>query len=338
MEPGGANKSPVVHIATDKYGRELYREELLSTIPGGPGQLIDSFQLLRAKRLAVLRGGGLGDLLMLMPVLSRVHEFYGHLGISLYCRAPYLPLFRCLPWLGGGTQEQYPAERFHYDTHVDLDRFVERHVDRTRMDRITLFSSAFGVGVGAKGVPFPVADVERADAKAYLHARFDRGPLVGLAPWGQDIRRSWPAQHARELCDKITNAGGNVIVFHNNPDSHRLLPTTDRVHVATGQDIPMIAALLQLCDVVVSVDTGIAHLAYAVREGKKPYLHFLFGMWDHKLRLNYMKNYFVQGPPLSVECYPCNEDKPFGSCQCECMTSITADMVWERGLNRVVER
>lgn len=325
---------PVVHTHTDRQGRTLHSETLTAVAPvlAGPGQLIDHFRLTTSKSLALLRGGGLGDLLMLSPVLQRLHADYPRLRITLFCEPQFVPLLDALEWLEVLPRDDYLGCQYQYDAQVDLNYYVERSMLRTEVDRVSLFGAAFGF-VMKQGRPLYRVHTEETEwAQGWLDANgVLPGPLVGLAPWATDPRRTWKLDHARDLCRKVAEAGGTTLVFHHSPLIAESFPESERVRVVAGLEIRQVAALLQLCDAVVSVDTGIYHLAGAVQQEARPYLVLVWGMWEPRLRTRWLSNYLAVTPGPEVECFPCNEAVPPSGCRWQCM-DISAERVWNEAL------
>ena len=326
---------PVVHTATDRAGAHLYHETLTAVCPvqSGPGQLIDHFMLSAAQSLAVLRGGGMGDLLMLTPVLQRVHSEYPHLDITLFCDPQFIPLMGALDWLHVLPRNAYAGREFSYDARVDLHLYVERSILRTSVDRTSLFGAAFGLSI-KQGLPlYRVSATEAEWAASWFEQQgILEGPVVALAPWATDPRRTWPLDHAQDLCARIGAAGGTTLVLHHAPAIAEHFVEDERTRVVAGLELRQVAAIMQKCRGVVSVDTGIYHLASAVQRQGSPYITLVWGMWAPQLRTKWMKNYTAVHAGPEVGCYPCNEMPASSTCSFRCM-NISAERVWQEGLS-----
>jgi heptosyltransferase-2 len=94
------------------------------------------------------------------------------------------------------------------------------------------------------------------------------GPVVGVVPGSNAPARRWPAERFLEVVEWLQTRGARVVVM----GSEREADLTARV--ASGAvgaldaggltDVTDLAALLSLCDLVVTNDTGAMHLAGAV--------------------------------------------------------------------------
>jgi heptosyltransferase-2 len=130
------------------------------------------------------------------------------------------------------------------------------------------------------------------------------GALVGFFPGANAPARRWPADRFSELARRIAEAGARLVVM-GGPGEAAL---TARVAAAvpgvldTGgrTDLVDLAALLSLCDLVVTNDTGPMHLAGAVGTPTVS----LWGASDpDDVRQVGAPDVRVTGPPLP--CKPC---------------------------------
>jgi len=92
------------------------------------------------------------------------------------------------------------------------------------------------------------------------------GPLIGLFPGGNAPARRWAPASFATLAARLAGRGARVVVFGG--PAERALTAHVAGHAATdlgGQtDLPLLAAGLAACDLVVSNDSGPLHMAAAV--------------------------------------------------------------------------
>ncbi|HSM61955.1 MAG TPA: glycosyltransferase family 9 protein [Longimicrobiales bacterium] len=94
------------------------------------------------------------------------------------------------------------------------------------------------------------------------------GPLVGFFPGSNAPARRWPPQRFAEVGKALASDGARVVVM-GAPAERELTAAVARevpgaVDAGGSTDLPGLAALLSLCDLVVTNDTGPMHVAAAV--------------------------------------------------------------------------
>jgi len=94
------------------------------------------------------------------------------------------------------------------------------------------------------------------------------GPLVGLVPGANAPARRWPAERFAELAGRIAARGARLVVMGGAGEvslTARVAAGAPGALDAGGRtDVVDLAALLSLCELVVTNDTGPMHLAGAV--------------------------------------------------------------------------
>ena len=94
------------------------------------------------------------------------------------------------------------------------------------------------------------------------------GPVVGLFPGSNAGARRWPLDRYREVAGALANRGARVVVLGGPGDLERTAQVAAAapggVDAGGQTDLQGLAALLSLCQVVVTNDTGPLHLAAAV--------------------------------------------------------------------------
>lgn len=118
---------------------------------------------------------------------------------------------------------------------------------------------------------FPVRPAERIQAEGLLAAAsIDRGAYAVVHPGSSDPRRRWPAERFGEVVRELRTAGLRVLVTGVAPEA----AVTARVAAAAPDaaldlagrtSLGVLAALVERAVLVVSNDTGVSHLAAALR-------------------------------------------------------------------------
>ena len=157
----------------------------------------------------------------------------------------------------------------------------------------------------------------------------ERGPLVALCPGSTNSRaKRWPAARFAAVADMLTESvGANVVLIGAGEESEvsedvaRLMRT--RPSVLTGRtSLAETAAVLKASDLLVTNDTGPAHVAAAVG---CPVV-VIFGPTNPVTTRPYSAlAQVVRRPP---DCAPCMlRDCPIDH---RCMTAVTVEEVFER--------
>jgi len=90
-------------------------------------------------------------------------------------------------------------------------------------------------------------------------------PLIGIVPGSNAPSRTWPVDRFAEVADQLSR-DGRVVVFGGAGERERTKQVAGDVAIDLGgrTTLPMLAAGLAECEVVISNDTGPLHLAAAV--------------------------------------------------------------------------
>ena len=110
----------------------------------------------------------------------------------------------------------------------------------------------------------PPATVERWRSKLPV----GDGPVVGIVPGSNAPARRWPAERFGEVASSLEARGARVVVVGSPNETDLTARVASRAAGALDAggrtDVTDLAALLSLCDLVLTNDTGAMHLAGAV--------------------------------------------------------------------------
>jgi ADP-heptose:LPS heptosyltransferase len=174
---------------------------------------------------------------------------------------------------------------------------------------------------------FPLSNKDRAEAKALLRnlPRADR-PWIGLHAGARPPARRWPAEYFASLADACAEQFNAQIILTGSLDEQNIVRSviehmeTQPLNLASKTSLGGLAALISELDLIVSNDTGPAHLAAAV---DTPSIT-IFGPADHRrwAPLDQLRHPIVRHP---VKCSPC------GYWQCPidhpCLRKISPAMI-----------
>jgi heptosyltransferase-1 len=131
------------------------------------------------------------------------------------------------------------------------------------------FLEALGVPIGEPRTHLVTSAAERAAAAESLLAAGvpDERSRVALVLSVSEPIREWPAERFAELALELQRSGAAPVVLENPDDAGRLSRFRGRapnVPVVQTFDLRLLMATLAQCDVLVSGDTGPAHMATAL--------------------------------------------------------------------------
>jgi heptosyltransferase-2 len=178
-----------------------------------------------------------------------------------------------------------------------------------------------------------ISETRKAEAREFLLSQGLKkvGPLVAFCPGSTNSRaKRWPAGNYAALADRFTSETGANILLIGSPDELEVsLEVEERMQhrpiVLTGRtDLAQAVAVLSLADVLITNDTGPAHIAAALN---RPTI-VIFGPTDPRTTRPFSPvAEIIRHPP---ECAPCMlRDCPIDH---RCMTAITPDEVFSRAV------
>lgn len=301
-------------LSTTWRGRKFIRGTLYEVGEGEAGEMLasgyfedtaDRLAFVRADSLrgiarqngevVVVRDGGLGDLLMLLPALRALRAALPRLAVALSCDGRYRglvgpPLVDRVVSLEEGAELALPA--------VELRNFVEGHGQAVSRPRQELF----GLGLGVQAAPPPCAPLVVPEALDWIarelraHGVGAGEPLVVAAVAGTSGHRTVDRPPWLEAIRALARSGARVAVVHPHPMGYGLEPVID----LTGRlDVPRLVALVASSAAVLGPDTGVLHVAGSLR---KPAVG-VFTTWPSALRLSWYDAVALEPGPLT--CHPC---------------------------------
>jgi lipopolysaccharide heptosyltransferase II len=196
-----------------------------------------------------------------------------------------------------------------------------------------LLYGASSVGEREPQYALNISEASKAQAREFLLSQGIRKDemLVALCPGSTNSRaKRWPAERYAALADRfIADAGASVLLIGSPDELDVSLEVQTKMRhrpvMLTGQtDLAQAVAVLSLADILVTNDTGPAHIASALN---RPTL-VIFGPTDPRTTRPFSPiAEIVRHPP---ECAPCMlRDCPIDH---RCMTAISTDEVFSRAL------
>ena len=186
--------------------------------------------------------------------------------------------------------------------------------------------------VGARGGPLdtiPVTDEERRDGRRLLAgsgvpaAALDRGWVVGLNPGGPYPSKAWPTPRFGRLARMLHDEGMATVILwgpNERQEAERIVEASGAVaHLAPSLSLDKLPGVLRNVSVVVTIDSGLKHLAVAVGT---PTITLFGPTSPHEWHIGGERDRYLHP---GVSCSPCRlRECPYDT---PCMTLITPEEV-----------
>jgi len=242
--------------------------------------------------ILVQRMGGLGDILFCTPIIRYLKSlghninFFMHLGYwealvlnedvnKIYCSEEMLRLNEKLTPIYGVLPELITPEIFaSHDKTIVFQGAIE-HNKNAEVDHV-IDAYYKWVDLDPEGKPKDLVlnlkeeEIENARADLIKRGYDPHKPFVSISPNASMAKnRSWPMQYTRKLMN-LLQKDFNMVYIHRDE----------------GWTMRQMFAVVANMDLVVTVDTGVLHVAGALQ---RPILT-LFGSFNPDLRVRYYKN------------------------------------------------
>lgn len=267
----------------------------------------------------LMEEGGLGDIVALTATAREIHRTYPGAKIRIGTGGRAMCIFDHNPHLIGPA----PGER------VELERLVHIILERDGDIGCNLAAS-FCRQCGVEPIDTTPevyllpGEIKRAER--LLKAR-GRKPVIAVDVWSRASTRRWPFSQWAGLVERLKEAGWFVVEIGKRDKDYdtdtvekRLIPGTD-VCLVDRAGLRETLAVLSLCDLAVSCDTGTAHLAAAV--GTPQVTIYSRSPW-------YSRAYWNTTPVQSIlhPCVRCDRNcvNPYGR---SCLSWIPIDQVFD---------
>jgi ADP-heptose:LPS heptosyltransferase len=260
------------------------------------------------KRVLVLRTGGLGDVLCVTPLIRAIASQ----GILVDVVTCYPDLFLHNTHVNHVFVPRNEPNPDDYDCWIDLNNYVERP-EHVTQHRPSAFARAVHVELnGDYGLDYTVTAAERTWANKLMSTNPYMSRPVGYVWDSTTANRNWSDGTHDRVLSVLTNAKYPVIVLSSKQVSYGV--KSFRIYNASGKyDIRETAALMDRCAAIITPDTGLFHVASALR---KPILTY-FGafpveerMTTDNITLINQRGYCPFKPCRSYNCAITNGEPP----------------------------
>lgn len=226
-----------------------------------------------AKRVCVVRPGGLGDLVMLTAIFREMARVAPEARLTV-CTYPWNAcVLEGLPYVHETIDYPLPRERWlDFDAIVGLDDLLERHSTPAKTHALDAMLPAFpGLVVANRRPDYRL----RGEEKLMALDKWDRptrekdGLVVGYQLQASAKARTYPRE--QELLRGLIDRGHGIRVFGEPGRKHVEHAWGNRLHdLAAGEpcgrapNFRESVALAADCDVLIAPDSSLVHIAGAV--------------------------------------------------------------------------
>ncbi|MBW1802378.1 MAG: hypothetical protein JRJ85_16820 [Deltaproteobacteria bacterium] len=258
-------------------------------LPGFPRPLLSSPQIQRGARVVIIRGGGIGDVLMSLPA---IRELKRHLPddthITLSTFRSNVPLFENIPELDAVTAQPMTLARF-----MEMDYYAEfndPNSEMSSMHMIDFYIKSIGLDPAKthdKSISLPIGSLfDQNVAELIKEAGRSFRSTVYLNGLASDMMRDLPPS---TLLTFPENLKDHLFIFpksYSERYGQKVSDITARanvLHLDTIDSLSGYLTALHSCDAVVTTDSSSYHIAAALN---KPCLA-IFGPISANLRTTY---------------------------------------------------
>jgi ADP-heptose:LPS heptosyltransferase len=281
--------------------------------------------------------GGIGDLLMLTPVFRAVKQSFPKTPVIVCTTDEYgqngTILFNILqnnPHIDYVITSKellnFKFKKFYnFNTRIEVD--VEKNFKKYGLvHRTDIFLNVANLKINNKRPVYLITDEEKKWAETWIESNVDknRRVLIGIQVDSSSKRRSWSSEKSLLLSFLITNCWKDVsvLLFYEDVNENSSLKSYENIYNLVGLPIRYVASLIDRCEAMVTVDSGLLHLSGAL---KKKGLA-LFGPTPEKSRIKYYPE--IQSINLNYPCSPC-WDRHCNN-EIACLRNIEVNHVFDR--------
>lgn len=216
-------------------------------------------------KIAIYRSqGGIGDVIMTLPVVEKIRQKFPRSDLTYSCPSSILELIKGNPYIDNFAPWPLSVKNANYDMVLDLSRdcikYEIANQPNVEFNRSEIFLRS--CGLYDEKTPRPklfLNEEEIVWARDCL--KEVKGLKVGLVLTANAPVRNWPYfNELRELID--TNYKASFVeISAEKPKKWISLKNSFGVF---GYNLRQVASIVNECDIVISPDTGIAHIASAL--------------------------------------------------------------------------
>jgi len=212
-------------------------------------------------RICLARASSIGDIILMTPTLYRIRELFPLCRIFFATVDHYLPLFKHLEFVE--LIRNKLMEVYDFDVGYDFDLSLERAEGAgwgRQYHRSDIYARLLGLDLKEHRYDLPYPEAERQRATELLCSKgYRSGPLVGFQLRGASVQRSLPIEKVRTVVSRLAERGLQVVLLDS--DGNAGWEAKNVLNLCGMLDTLGLFAVVDCCDLVVSTDSGITHVA-----------------------------------------------------------------------------
>lgn len=291
----------------------------------------------KLRRILVIRLSSLGDVLLTTPLIRSIKKMNSDLMIDYIVREQFYEALQYNPNLNEvyrySNEKNQNQNLFSsiisnkYDLVIDLQNNLRSKEITKKINCVTVrFKKSninkfllvhFKINRFKNAPPIPIRYAEAASIKElddegldfFTHNKPDSRlrqdeNYVGICPGAKHFTKRWPKDYFIELGEKLESAGYKVVLFGGKDEIHLCSDIENNLSRAinlSNTNLLQVGADMQMCKAVYTNDSGLMHLATAV---KVPVISFFgstvreFGFYPYKAKSTVLEN-------EGLSCRPC---------------------------------
>lgn len=248
--------------------------------------------------------GGIGDMMMVTPVLRGLRERFKNKEVHLMIPDQYRPIFYNNPYIDKIIPVNNNIYKF-YEFGSDISTVCAKYEYKSLKDkkivdksRVEIFCDEAGVNPSRYRPELFLDDEEKDWARKFIEPYKDNF-IIGVALRSAELYRDWPISHYRKVFQAMQAKDSNIKFLILDKERIWDFPYENIIDGA-GFPFRKFIALVHRCHMVLTPDTSLLHIAGAFN--KKTIA--LFGPIDYKMRCKF----YPKATPIlddSLECIPC---------------------------------
>jgi len=273
---------------------------------------------LNGKALLLIRHGGIGDILLLTPLMRDLKKRFPTLSISLAAFQEWHSFLRFRYVNKVLSSRTALAHTDEFDFTIDLAGAVENNPNADQLHMVDCYADWLGIEAPSDRNPDVfVSESARAWADKQL-VDVPREKIIAVHLAASSSARSWPFRHCKQLIKKLNEKGYTCVALEKH-----LKDVPDCINL-TGKTTPaQAAAIIERSSCLVGPDSGFIQVASALGVPAVG----LYGPFPARLRVTHESGFIALETDLP--CAPCFTHRDDCRLGHDCVGKISAHLAFQ---------